>query len=149
MTGATWVSHIPAEAWAILASVVTALTTGVGFLVKFFADRTIAKQAQVAKQATDTADALALAQTKLIESAERREQEANERADRREETSNKRMEAAIAGMTSQSQVITDLTTTVRSLAEQQKALLEEVRRGNGNNETLSRQVERLLGSLGK
>lgn len=112
------------EGWALLTLVVTSVANGVGIVWTYWTGRS-----------SKASDALASVQTRLIEAAERREREANERADKREETANKRMEAALQGMAQLTQVTTELSTI-------NKTMLEELRRANANYESLSRQRAR-------
>lgn len=110
-----------AEAWTFATLAFTTLCGGVGWTVKRWADRRLVEATAEAKVAGETASRLALTQERLIESAERRELEANKRTD-----------AAIAGLARLTDVVTEMSATSKTLAE-------EVRRGNQNTEYLMRE----------
>lgn len=108
------------EAWGFATLLVTTISGGIAW---FFKGR--------AAQAKAAADALSVAQQRLIEAAERREREANERADKREEMANKRMDAALQGMAQLTTIVTELTNTI-------KVTTEEVRRANATFDAVLR-----------
>ena len=111
--------HSP-EAWAFVTLAFTTVAGGVGWAVKRWSDGRVADANAEAKVAGDTAAALAAAQNRLIDSAEKRE-----------EAANKRMEAALQGLAQLTQVVTELTNI-------NKATLEEVRRANTSFEAVIR-----------
>jgi hypothetical protein len=110
------------EAWAFVTVVFGAITSGIGWLAKRWADHRVAREtAELTQQATVQA-ALANAQERLITTAEQREAAANARTDK----------------------ALELNATLQTITTEQmatiKLILDEVRRGNGNYEALVREL---------
>jgi hypothetical protein len=116
-----------AEAWAFMTLVFTTLTAGVGWAVKHWADRKIASANETAKTSADVASRLALAQERLVASAETREKKADER-----------LQIALAGINELTKVNTELSGTLKLTFEEVRRLGEEVRRAGSNIESLLR-----------
>lgn len=114
-----------AEGWAFYGLVFTTVSGGVGWLVNWWVGRKVAAANAVAKASADAATATATLQQRIIDGAERREQEAN-----------KREMAALAGMT-------QLTNVTNELTMVNKITHEEVRRVNANCDILIRAASTL------
>lgn len=115
------VSQLTAEAWAFITLAFGTVASGIGFLVKRWSDSRIAVATSAATALATATAAAADAKDRLIEAAERREMDANKRTD-----------AAIAGLATLTSVTNEMSATM-------KALAEEVRRANANNEYLMRE----------
>lgn len=114
------------EAWAFatlaFTSVFGAITGAIAWAAKRWADRRVAKDTAVLTEEATLQAALAKAQERLITAAERREADANARTDK-----------ALGQVDA-------LTTITTELIASNKLILEEVRRGNGNYESLVREL---------
>ena len=112
------------ETYALLTLVFTTLASGVGWMARSWKDKGNEPMAQCEKR---------------VESAERRETEANARAKDERDMQNKRIDTATDAINLQSKTIGDLTTAIKALTEGNR---EDMKKVNDGMATLLARSER-------